>query len=121
MMKIFNDTIFDGSAVLFFDPDFIQVLDSHKEWLRTQPNSRMVEIPSHSLDNYKGDFFAFLTDIEVSPNYHRITMLLNGFMSPSDYMGQPMFVFIPDAGAIETIANVYRTGRGKLKLHIPPQ
>lgn len=121
VMKLFKDTIFNGSSVLFFDPDFINVLDSHLEWLKAQPGSRYQEIPAHSLENYKGDFFAVLTDFDIDPNYHRVIMRLNGFMSPCDYLGQPMQVFIPNVGTIESIAAVYRTGRSKLKLNIPAQ
>lgn len=120
-MKIFDDAIFNEEAVLYFDPDFINTLDSHIEYLKTAPGAQYLEIPKDSLENYKGDFFAVLTDMQIMPKYHRIIMLLNHFMSPADYLGQEMQVFIPNLAEIDGIASVYRTGRSKLQLSIPAQ
>lgn len=117
VMKIFQGSIFNTDAGLYFDRDLMQVMDSHQEYLKTAGKVTFMDIPEASLGNYKGDFFAVLTDFQIAPKYHRIIMQLNGFTSPTDYAGTQFRVLIPDIQVIETIAGVYMTGRSGLRLN----
>ena len=115
-MKIFQSTIFNTDATLYFDRDLMQVQDSHLEWLKTAGNVQYRAIPDYLLDNARGDFFAVLVNFEIPPKYHRVIMLMNGLKSPADYNGQSMNVLIPDIQQLESITSVYMTARNKLRL-----
>jgi len=115
-MKIFQGSIFNTDATLYFDKDLIQVQDSHLEWFKRAGRPEYRPIPDSILDNARGDFFAVLTHFSIPPKYHRVIMLLNGLKSPADYSGQSMDVLLPDIQVLEAITSVYMTARNKLRL-----
>lgn len=116
MMKIFQSSRYGSDANIYFDRDLIQIQDSHLEWLRTQGNAEYVDVPDDSLGRYIGDFFLILMDLDKPPKHFRVIMRLNGLKSPTDYDGTLTKVFIPDLQVLESITQVYLTGRKQLKV-----
>lgn len=120
-MKIFESSNFSASDQIFFNRDFMYTVDSHLDYLKVAGNIVFRDIPDDSLDNYIGDYFAILTDMNIETKYHRIIMRVNGYMSPADYDGSPGRVMVPDKSIIDRILSVYNTGKGSLKLDIPSE
>lgn len=120
-MKIFDNTSFSASDQIYFNRDFIYTVDAHLDYLKTAGNIVVRDIPVDSLDNYIGDYFAILSDMEIETKYHRIIMRVNGYMSPADYDGRVGKVIIPDKGIIDRILSVYNTGKAGLRLDIPAE
>ena len=116
--KLNQSLIYSKESDPYYDPDFCQVLDSHKEWLRTAGAPTYQDIDVKFLGQYRGDFFSALFDLGIDARYHRITMLLNGLTNPSEYTGQFTSVFVPDPAKISQILSAYNTGKRKLALDV---
>lgn len=114
MMPIFDDTVLAVGNEAFYRRDFIQVLDSHLEYLKTAGNVQRLEIPTAMLGNYRGDYYAVLWGLNIPLQYHRIIMHVNGYHSPTDYSGDPGTVLVPDLAVIDALLGVYDTGSSAL-------
>lgn len=111
-----EDLIINSSSTSFYNPDFMQVLDSHREYFRTAGNPEYRVIDSESKGRYIGDFYAVLHDMRIAPKYHRIVMQLNGITNPIQYDNQLLQVFIPDFSKIDRLLSIYNSGVKSLKL-----
>lgn len=120
MSSVLNSSLIYGSAANpFFEEDFIQVLESHQEYLKRTGNWYYETVDQRYMGTYIGDFYAILQTLQLSPKYHRIIMRLNGFTNPIQYDGQLLKIFIPDTVVIDNIYSVYRSGNGRLPLGTP--
>lgn len=112
-MALFQSSIFPRGSEVFLEPDFCQTIDSMIEYLKVTGNITYREIPKEFLGNYYGDFYAVLNGFNIDPQYHRIILLVNNYTSPYQYHGEEFLVKIPDIGIINSLLQVYSTGKSK--------
>lgn len=112
--KLYQNLIYGDETSVFFDAHFMQTLDSHIEYLKTAGKPELKMIDQKFIGQYIGDFYAILQDMGYPAKYHRVTMLINGLTSPTQFVGQFMEILIPDLSVIDGILAVYNTGKSKL-------
>lgn len=94
---------------VFFDHDFLVLLESHLTYLRTQGNIRLATVSKHQNYKYEGDLFGLLDDLDVLKKFHHITARVNGYESSSDFKGDVEYLVIPDYAEVDMLKTVYQT------------
>jgi len=93
---------------VYFDPNFIVLLESHITYLRTT-NISTVVVSSHQGYKYEGDFYGLLGDLNILKKFHYIVMRVNGYESSADFDGNITHIVTPDFNEIDLLKNVYQT------------
>lgn len=99
----------DSGAAIFYDDSFRAVLEDHMTYLRTHPQSRIIQVEPHVADRWAGDLYGLLISLNIAPYLHWVIMRMNGMLSPQDCDGQLRALQIPYNKVLETIKNVHKT------------
>ena len=94
-------------APLYSDIKFIVMLESHLTYIANQPTTRILPVNTHRGIKYLGAFYDLLNDMNVNPEYHYITMRINGYTNSASYRGDRSMILVPDSTTIETLASVF--------------
>lgn len=116
--KLNQSLIYGTEALPYFDKNFMQILDSHIEYLKTAGTPTEKVIESRYLGQYYGDFYNILNDAGISAKYHRVILLMNGLTSPIQYAGQFLTYLCPDFAKVDQILGAYNTGKKNLRTDV---
>jgi len=94
---------------VYYDLNFIIMLESHLTYLRSSETLRSVEITSFQGYKWEGDLYGLLDVIGIQKKYHYITMRVNGYDSSSDFKGDVEYLLVPDFNTINTLKNIFLT------------
>ena len=94
---------------VYFDHDFLVLLESHLTFLRTRDTIRLAPVSKHQNYKYEGDLYGLLDDINVTKKFHYITARVNGYESSFDFKGDVEYLVIPDFNQIDMLKTVYQT------------
>ena len=94
---------------IFFEHNFIVILESHLTYMRFNNNLSIVDVSKHQNYKYEGDLYGLLDDLSIEKKYHFITIRLNGYESSNDFKGDTNFLVLPDFNLIEMLHSVYQT------------
>lgn len=104
----------DSGAGIYYDDSFRVVLEDHMTYLRTHPQSRIIQVEPHVADRWAGDLYGLLISMKVPPYLHWIIMRMNGMLSPRDCNSELRALLVPNNKVLETIKNVHKT-KSKVK------
>ncbi len=113
-MDIYSLTIDNGEDV-FYTKGFMDVLESHLNYFRSNLNLRVIEIQPKKADIYNGDLFGYLNELNISPQYHWLVMRINNYYCNSEFGPGKKYLQIPNNGELEQIRSVY-TATGNIYL-----
>lgn len=100
----------DNLEEMYYDPDFMNHIESFMSKLRHSPNVRILNDFSPVISyKYEGDYFGLLQHLNVEKKYHYIVLRFNGYQSSSDFKGEDTHVLLPDFNEIETIKTIFLT------------
>lgn len=94
---------------VYFDHDFLVMIDSHLTYLRTSVNLRPTKITAHQNYKYEGDLYGLLDDLGIEKKFHFILARVNGYASGADFKGNVAYLIIPDLNEIELLKGIYQT------------
>ena len=92
----------------YYDPGFIQTIYISKSFLLNNMAFNITLDP-HSGYKNNGDLFGVLDDLNISKQYHLPILILNGYLSPSDFNYKTNSLIVPNLNAVDTIKRVYST------------
>jgi hypothetical protein len=117
---IFNKMAKPGDDI-YYDPDFRLVLETHLNLLIGNAAARD-DIPLDLFYQYEGDFYGFLTEKNVPPEYHFIHLRMNGMTNPNQFakemrdpsnpLVRPVWVR-PNQNQIDGIVRLYMSRKFK--------
>lgn len=94
---------------VFFEPNFLVMLESHISFLRNSGTLAVQAVSSQQGYKYEGDLYGLLDDLGISKVFHFITARINGFTSSSDFKGDRDYLLIPSFSDIEILKAIYQT------------
>lgn len=96
-------------SVDYFDPKFQKMLEEHLVLLRNSAKKRPANIDSQKSYMFIGDFYGYLSSINVPVNQHYINLRLNGFEHPSDYTSELKILYLADPDKVDLLFDIYKT------------
>lgn len=98
----------DGGA-LYYSNGYHLMIETHLNWLKFHPKTYSISIDPGDAYKYIGDFFGLLTLQRVPTQHHWTVMRMNGLRASTDYNNDMLTILIPDAGVINSLAQVFST------------
>lgn len=109
-MQIHDMATPSGDAT-FYNEKFLITLEDHLTYLRKLPTNRIYTVNNQISDKYRGDFFGLLDFLEIPKKYHHIFMLVNGYLTSSDYKQDHVTLLLPDTTEVDLIKAVFDARR----------
>lgn len=107
---ILNDMRNAGPAI-FYNAKFRQVIEENLTWLLNRQGTTTAMIDNHVAYRADGDFTQILDHLQVKPEFHWLTMRLNGYTSPMDYRQDKLIIILPDIDDIMLLVNTFRANQ----------
>ena len=107
-MDIHSLTIKQG-ADSYYDKDFMDILESHMEYFRTSDTSNVTQIDTRRAVVYEGDFYGYLNEVGIEPNYHWLIMRVNGMYSTTDFNSEMLTMIVPNRDEVNQIKISHKT------------
>lgn len=114
MMSI-NSLAASEAAAFYYSREIKNMLESHVEFLKAHPETRIVPVAPNITYKYEGDFYGLLTTLKIPMQYHWIILRMNDFSSPTE-MSENKIAFIqPSFNVVDQIINMYRTAKSVVR------
>lgn len=106
-----NSLAVGESYSFYYTKEIKNLLESHLEFLKNHPESRVVQITPNIAYKYEGDFYGLLMTLRIPQQYHWITMRMNDLTSPTDMPENKIAFIQPSFDVVDQIISMYRTSR----------
>lgn len=122
-----QEKMIDGGSSIYYDAGFCHTLEIFLNALTTSGNTQVITVGHELVSRYKSDFYGLLGAIEypVPMQLRWITMRVNGFTNPNEFVSmlrdsdtdesglyetkESYTILIPDATEIDNIRSRYLT------------
>jgi len=104
----------DDGTDIYYDPDFLRMIESHLGLLRRDPSTRSMAIPERHGWKNEGDLAGLLTVMDVPRFMHHIVMRVNNMRSNEDFLGTETSLLVPSSQVIEKLRSRYITEKRTL-------
>lgn len=94
---------------VYYDHDFIIMIESNMSTLRSNPNVRMLSVDVLKSYKYEGDFYGLLDDLNIDKKFHFIVLRFNGYTSSADFVADIEYILMPDFDEIELLKSIFLT------------
>ena len=101
--------VIDYGDDVFYDPDFLNMIDDHYTYLMEDSGTGSVELGNLSSYVNEGDLVAVLGELNVAPKYAYAVARLNKLTSVTDLKDSVTSLIIPNLSIIESLALVFQT------------
>lgn len=87
---------------------FRQMVEDHLDIIREKSSS--FEVPTDSMNlRCRYDYYALLNELGVRPDVQWVTMRMNGYRSPEEFLGDAEVVLLPDTQHLNGLMKRLRT------------
>lgn len=107
-MKILKQLTDRGHAA-YYDEEFRALIEAHLPYIRNDSRTHEIVVDLAKTAVYRGDFYGFLTQVGISPEFHWVIMRLNRMNTPMQFDSSITTLLIPDESQIRMIEMQYRT------------
>lgn len=111
MTMSINDLAYDYGDDTYYSAGFHDFFMSYYMYFMDPVNQLLSTItvePGIAL-KYSGDFIGLLNYLNVPPEYHWCTMIVNGLKSVSEMNMNMINILLPDINELETLKNLYES------------
>lgn len=91
-----------------YDPALRNVIESHRLWLRNQPDTKEHILTEAKVQPFKYNLFLYLKDQGIPVELHWPILLINDLNDPSEFTAELGSLLIPSTTAIESIVQIAR-------------
>lgn len=109
MAEPLQDLMRDDGAVVYYTESFRKTIEDHLDAMRTARSSLSIQVDGNIAYKFEYNFYGLLRHLQVSPYMHWITMRVNGYLSPDEYLGSHVVIVIPDPEYIEKLRSTHNT------------
>lgn len=99
----------DPGENAYYEPEFLNMVESHFTYLRGLNNTTVVNIPEGDAYRFEGDFHGLLKSIGIAKQYHLLITTFNGLRHPSDYNRDRLVISVPPLDEIDLLKAIYET------------
>ena len=113
-MTLLVDTIKRSGSSIYFGKRFRQMLEDHLQFILTSGNNQVKmigETELATLHRYLGDFYGFLSALNIEDRYHWSILRVNGFRSRFDLTEDLTHLIIPDNAFLDKLAQLSKEKR----------
>jgi len=104
----------DDGLDIYYDPDFIRMIESHLGLLRRDASTTLMPVPERHGWKNEGDLAGLLTAMDVPRFMHHIVMRVNNMRSNEDFLGTETVLRVPSSQVIEKLRSRYITEKRTL-------
>lgn len=94
---------FDPGTKEFYTKEFMDVLESHLAYLKNRSDTYTVQIDTKRAVVYEGDFYGYLNEIKIEPQYHWVIMRLNDMHASTEFNSAMTELHVPNKAEINAI------------------
>ena len=98
-----------SGAALYYDANFRTTLESHLDYLKNHPETRLIQLDPHDAYKYEFDLCGLLSKLGLPQQYHWVVMRVNEMVSPQQLTEETTRIKIPSINVIENIKLLYTT------------
>lgn len=107
--KALWQTINDDGPIIFYDPDFREVLEKHIPYFLSGALSQAISVEPNIAVRYEYDFYGLLTYYTVPRWLQWFVMRLNGMTSPDQYRQSVIAIVLPSVPHVQSIQDAEQT------------
>ncbi|QVD49146.1 hypothetical protein LUCX_76 [Xanthomonas phage vB_XciM_LucasX] len=104
----------DPGADFYYTNTWRLLVETHLVWLRSVAGSETLVIQPHIGYKYEGDLNGAMSELNIPPWMHWVTMRINGLYSSSDYDGSSVALMVPLASTLQQLAAIAGTVTKKI-------
>lgn len=101
-------------AQVYCDQGFRDTVETVLNIIKANPNNRTVSVEPGTAYKYEYDFYGLLAHLQVSTNLHWLTLRVNGYRDPRDYLHSHTQLVVPSEDDLTYVRRMYKTRKGKL-------
>ena len=109
-----NYQISDGPSI-FYDELFRVTLETHLNYLRTDPQTRMLDVTPTQAYRHEHDFYGLLVELNIPTHLHWLMLRLNNLTDPMDADRDIVFVLYPAPAVLDLIKQRHLISFAKTK------
>lgn len=94
---------------VFYEESFRNMIETHLEWLISNPATDALTVTNSDAYRYQGDFDGLLKFLNVPKQYHWIALRMNGLTSSLDYDHSMVEIIVPSIEVISRLQRLYKT------------
>lgn len=92
---------------IYYSEGFRAVIEDHMSYLRTHPETRVVELPNNEAYKYEYDFYMLLSRLSIPYHLHWVVLRLNGFTAPNQLRAGLQSILVPSEAEMERMRSNY--------------
>lgn len=100
-------------AQVFCDPAFRDTVESVLNIIKANNNNRVLEVKPALAYKFEYDFYGLLVEMKVPTNLHWLTLRVNGYRDPRDYLASHEHLVIPTEDDLNYVRRMYKTRKQK--------
>lgn len=94
---------------IYYDPNFMRVLDDHMTFLRQHPKTTLTAVQPIQASRYRFDLRGLLIELKIPAQFHYAVMRMNQLTSFQDVPADLTQLLVPDETVVGTLASVTRS------------
>lgn len=104
-----NKLMIDPGADWLYSPEFKTLIESHLNFIRTDPSTKVITVTPDNVSIYRHDFYGLLTSIKIKPRDFWVILRLNNMHNPQEFNESTSILYVPDNRLLEQIKMAYRS------------
>ena len=101
-------------AQVYCDQAFRDTVESVLNIIKVNPNNRTMGIEPGIAYKYEFDFYGLLSHLKIPTSMHWLTLRVNGYRDPRDYVHTHVELVIPSEDDLTYVRRMYKTRKGTL-------
>lgn len=103
-----NDLVKDNYDPELYSEGFTSLLEHYMQYMRDSDVVSVVNLDSHLVYKFEGDFYSLLSAMDIPKSMHWITLRLNRLTNPCHYSPDITFILVPDITFINSVLEKYK-------------
>lgn len=98
----YQQYLMNNGASIYYAPLFRKTIEDHLLYLKSHPNTRMVQVRAVEINRYTGNLFGYLVELKIPMYMHWIVMRCSGYKSPLEFTIDDLRpLYVPNEGLID--------------------
>lgn len=110
-MPSINKYMPDDGPGVFYQETFRRMVEDHLHYLRSHPQTEVIEVDGHIANKHHGDLIGVLMHYDVPSHMQWVIMRLNRYTSPTEFQHDDLRLLFPPQPVINSLLKTYRANQ----------
>lgn len=109
-----QDLLTNQTASVYYDQGFRDIVESVLNIIKVNSGNRTITVEPGIAYKYEYDFYGLLSHLKIPTSLHWLTLRVNGYRDPRDYLHDHVTLTIPTDTDLDYIRRMYKTRKGNI-------